>query len=79
MTVANKNIIDSYTRLFEGLDIVTKRKLIERLSESIGNSDTVRENAFYNAFGAFSDEKPAEQINEEIKSSRTFRAKDLDF
>ena len=34
---------------------------------------------FFNSFGAFSDEKSAEDIILEIKENRKFREKDLNF
>ncbi len=35
MTAVTKNIIDTYSKLFEGLDSFTKLELIERLSKSL--------------------------------------------
>ena len=80
MTVANKNIVDAYSALFEGLDVTTKSKIVENLSDSIKRSESTRDGeAFFKAFGAFESEKSAEEIISEIKSSRTFRKKDLKF
>lgn len=79
MTVATKNIIETYSSLFEGLDSLTKLELIERLSKSLRKEKTSKEKAFFNSFGAFPDDKSAETITEEIKASRTFRDKDLKF
>jgi hypothetical protein len=79
MTVANKNIVDTYTGLFEGLDAFTKLELIERLSKSLKKEKNSRENAFFKSYGAFGSDKPAEEIVEEINASRKFREKDLKF
>ena len=79
MTVANKNIIDAYSGLFEGLDAFTKMELIERLSKSLKKVKNSNESSFFKSYGAFGSDKPAEEIVKEIKASRKFREKDLKF
>jgi len=79
MTVANKNIVDTYSGLFEGLDAFTKLELIERLSKSLKKEKNSSESAFFKSYGAFGSDKPAEEIVKEIKASRKFREKDLKF
>jgi hypothetical protein len=80
MTVANRNIVDAYSALLEGLDMNTKSKIVENLSDSIKRSGTTSDGEeFFKAFGAFKSEKPAEEIISDIKSSRTFRKKDIKF
>ncbi|MDB5086591.1 MAG: hypothetical protein JWR09_585 [Mucilaginibacter sp.] len=80
MTVANRNIVDAYSALFEGLDVTTKSKIVENLSESIKRSESTSDGEeFFKAFGAFESKKSAEEIIGEIKSSRKFRKKDLNF
>ncbi|PWK80098.1 hypothetical protein LX99_00562 [Mucilaginibacter oryzae] len=79
MTAANKNIVDTYARLFEGLDTLTKLELIERLSKSLKKEKDLKESAFYKSFGAFETEKSAEDLVNEIKASRKFLEKELKF
>lgn len=79
MTIANKNIVDTYSRLFEGLDAFTKLELIERLSKSLKKEKNSTEKAFFKSFGAFGSDKSAEEIVTEIKTSRNFREKDFKF
>jgi hypothetical protein len=79
MTVANKNIVDTYSKLFEGLDSFTKLELIERLSKSLKKEKSLKDKAFEKSFGAFPGDKSAEEIISEIKTSRKFREKDLTF
>jgi len=80
MTVANRNIVDAYSALLEGLDVTTKSKIVENLSESIKRSESPGDDEeFFKAFGAFESEKSAEEIIGEIKSSRKFRKKGLNF
>ena len=43
MTPANKNIVDTYSGLFEGLDPFTKLELIERLSKSLKKEKNSKE------------------------------------
>jgi len=80
MTVANRNIVDAYSSLFEGLDVTTKSKIVKKLTDSIkrseGNHD---DDKFFEAFGAFESEKSAEEIVSDIKSSRVFRKDDIKF
>lgn len=79
MTVASKNIIDTYAGLFEGLDALTKIELIERLSNSLKKEKDTNEQAFFKSFGAFESDRPAETMVQEIKTSGKFREKDLKF
>ncbi|MDB4903670.1 MAG: hypothetical protein JWQ63_2951 [Mucilaginibacter sp.] len=79
MTVANKNIIDTYSKLFEGLDSFTKLELIERLSKSLKKEKDTTDKAFFESFGAFPDNKHPEEIIKEIKSARKFIEKDIKF
>lgn len=77
MTVANKNIVDTYTKMFEGLDSFTKLELIARLSKSLKKEKEAKHKSFFKSFGAFPADKPAEEIAQEIKASRKFREKSL--
>jgi hypothetical protein len=79
MTVANKNMVNTYSNLFEGLDSFTKLEIIKRLSKSLKKETSAKDKAFYNAFGAFPAEQSAEEIIKEIKASRKFRQKDIVF
>jgi hypothetical protein len=77
MSYTDKHIVEAYSQLFEGLSDLNKLELIERLSKSLKTENTKKEKAFYKSFGAFSSEKPAEEIISELKSSRNFRNKDI--
>jgi hypothetical protein len=79
MTVANKNMVNTYSNLFEGLDSFTKLELIERLSKSLKKETSAKDKAFYSAFGAFPAGQSAEEITKEIKAFRKFRQKDIMF
>lgn len=80
MTIANKNIVDAYSGLFEGLDVITKSKIVKNLNDSIKRSENNSDDEkFFAAFGAFETEKSAEEIISDIKSSRSFRKKDIEF
>lgn len=77
MTIAAKSIVDSYSKLFEGLDSFTKLELIERLSKSLRKETNSKDKDFFKSFGSFPDDRAAEEIIEDIKASRNFREKDL--
>lgn len=53
MTVVDKNIVDTYTNLLEGLDSPIKLKLIERLSKSLRNEKDSTDKSFFESFGSF--------------------------
>ena len=79
MTFTDKNIIENYFGLFESLNSMSKLELIEKLTKSLKAESKDKGNNFYKSFGAFSAEKTSDEINTEIKSSRKFRTKDLNF
>ena len=79
MISANQNIIDNYLLLFETLNLQTKKRLVELLTKSLKSEKPQKEDDFYNSFGAFSDEKSADEINQKMKKSRKFKEKDFKF
>ena len=79
MSHTDRIIIETYSGLFEGLSSLNKIELIERLSKSLKAEVTTKENAFYQSFGAFSSEKSPEEIIEDIRLSRKFRNKEIQF
>ena len=79
MTHTEKYIVDTYSGLFDGLNSITKLELLENLAKSIRKESKSGEKDFFNSFGAFASEKTPEEIIREIKNSRKFREKDLQF
>lgn len=79
MTFTDKNIIENYLGLFESLSAMSKLELIEKLTKSLKAETKSKENNFYESFGAFSTEKTSDEINAEIKASRSFRKKEIKF
>jgi hypothetical protein len=79
MSYTDKHIIESYATLFEGLNSLSKIKLIERLTKSLEREKTSKPDTFYKSFGSFSSEKTADEIVLEIKSSRKFKNKIFNF
>ena len=85
MTTVEQNIVNPYARLFEGLSKFARLELIERITLSLKEEDkehkedkkAKEDTDFFNLFGAFPDDKTAEEMVTEIKSSRQFREKDL--
>lgn len=77
MTLAERHIIDTYSKLFEGLNPLTKTLFIEKLTKSLKKEEKSKEKDFYKSFGAFESDKSAEEMIKEIRESRKFRAKDL--
>ena len=85
MTTVEQNIVNTYARLFENLSKFARLELIERITLSLKEEDRehkedkkIKEDTdFFNLFGAFPDDKTAEEMVTEIKSSRQFREKDL--
>jgi hypothetical protein len=79
MSYTERHIVKTYSGLFEGLSSLSKIELIESLSKSLKTSKLDKDNKFFKSYGAFSDEKLAEEIIADIKSSRKFRSKDIKF
>ena len=79
MTHTEKNIVETYAYLFEGLSAVSKLQLIESLSKSLRLDKKDKTDAFYTSFGGFASNKSAEELVVEMKASRKFRDKDLSF
>ena len=85
MTTVEQNIVNTYARLFENLSKFARLELIERITLSLKEEDRAHkedkkakeDTDFFNLFGAFPDDKTAEEMVTEIKSSRQFREKDL--
>lgn len=79
MTPAERHIVDTYSGVFESLSSMSKLELIEKLAKSIRKDSKNKEKDFFKSFGAFVSEKSAEEITKEIRESRKFRNKDLNF
>ena len=58
---------------------MSKLELIESLSKSLKTEKKTKENLFYKSFGAFSSDKSAEEIIKDLKASRKFRKKEIEF
>lgn len=79
MSYTDRHIVETYSSLFEGLSSLSKIELIESLSKSLKTEKKTKDSKFFKSFGAFSTDKSAEDIMEDIKSSRTFRKKEIKF
>lgn len=66
----NTTIVDGYVGLLDNLSTSNKLDLITRLTASVKSDLTEKKSSFKEAFGAFESEKSAEEIIEEIRSSR---------
>lgn len=68
-------LIDNYFGLLRSLSRENKIKLIAKLSNSIVEEGTEKENDIDRFFGAFKSEKSAEEIIKDIRASRKFNHK----
>lgn len=68
----NTTIIEGFLGLLNSLSPSSKLDLISRLSASVKSDLTVKPSSFQNAFGAFETDQSADEIIEEIRSSRSF-------
>jgi hypothetical protein len=66
----NTTIVDGYVGLLDNLSTNNKLDLISRLSASVKTDLTNKKSSFKKAFGAFDSKKTAEEIIDEIRSSR---------
>lgn len=72
---SNAALIDNYFGLLSSLSRENKIKLIAKLSNSIVDEVSEREDVVDKFFGAFKSNKSAEEIVNDIMSSRTFNRK----
>lgn len=79
MTNTDKHIVETYSELMEGLSPESKTEIIASLSKSLQSERKNKENGFYKSFGAFASEKSAKKIIADIRSSRKFRKKEINF
>ena len=80
MSYTEKHIIDSYSTMFSGLSPLSKIELIESLTKLLKKEKVEKVeivDKFYKSFGAFSDEKTAEEMVKEIKASRKFKNREI--
>ena len=69
-TDINATIIDGYLRLLDNLTPSSKLDLISKLTTSIKSDISNKKKSFKKAFGAFQSNQTAEELIEEIRSSR---------
>ena len=79
MTHTERHIVETYSGIFDSLSAITKLELLEKLAKSIRKDTKSKEKDFFKSFGAFSSDKSSEEIVKEIKESRIFRDKELNF
>lgn len=68
----NTTIVDGYAELLDNLSTDTKLDLISKLTASVKTDLKNKKSSFKKAFGAFQSKKSAEEIIDEIRSSRVF-------
>ncbi len=68
----NTTLIEGYFQLLDNLSPGSKLDLISKLTASVKSDITNKKSSFKKAFGAFQSEKSADEIINEIRSSRTF-------
>lgn len=71
-TDINTTIIEGYLQLLNNLSASNKLELIARLTTSVKSDLKKKASSFQKAYGAFLSEKTAEEIINEIRSSRRF-------
>lgn len=70
---------DNYFSLIKNLPIEDKKDLIIKITESIYNEDKIFQDRFFSCYGKFDDERSAEDIISDIRKSRHFVEKNLEF
>ncbi len=76
-TDINTSIVDGYLHLLDNLSMDSKLDLIAKLSLSIKSDISTKKNKFKQSFGAFKSSQTAEELIDEIRSSRTFTREQL--
>jgi hypothetical protein len=75
----NTTIVDGYVGLLDNLSTSNKLDLIAKLTASVKTDLTNKKSSFKKAFGAFESKKSAEEIIDEIRSSRVFTRQNESF
>jgi len=75
----NTTIVEGYIGLLDKLSLSNKLELISKLTDSAKTDLRKKESSFKEAFGAFESTKTAEEIIEEIRSSRVSNRKTESF
>ncbi len=71
--------MEAYFGMVDHLSKMDKIALINHLSETIEKKQDINKDKFLASFGAWKSDKDAEEIISEIRESRRFRKKELDF
>ncbi len=79
MTYTDRHILDTISRLVETLSEEAKGELLNKLNKSAKLNTKTVEERFSSSFGAFDSSQTAEEIIEDIRSSRYFRDKQIEF
>ncbi len=75
----NKSIVNGYVKLLESLSPNNKLELISKLSALVKTDLTPKKNSFKKSFGALDTNKSADEMIEEIRSSRVSTRKIEEF
>lgn len=71
----NNTLIEGYVQLLDNLSPEIKLDLISKLTQSVKYDMKAKKSAFKKSFGSFVSKKTADEINNEIRSSRNFNRK----
>lgn len=71
----NTTLIEGYLRLLDNLSPNNKLDLISKLSLTVKADLTDKKKSFHKAFGAWESKQSANEIINDIRSSRTFNRK----
>ena len=77
MSHSENQILEGFVSLIQGLNMNSKYELLEMLTKSFKNDKISKEKLFFESFGMFSSQLSAEEIIENIKSSRKFTNKQI--
>lgn len=72
------DMVDGYFNLLKNLDNTSKIELISKLSSSILEHNDRKESLLENSFGKFISDLSADELYDEIRSSRHFRDKNIE-
>ncbi|MEC3881933.1 hypothetical protein [Parapedobacter sp. 10938] len=67
------SLADYYFGFLKNLDSRSKLDLISRLSQSVKEAEPIAEISLQSLFGAYQSDESADEIIEEIRSSRVFK------
>jgi hypothetical protein len=79
MLTYNNVIVNNYYDIIKTLQLNDQEELVKLLTKSINNPEQKKEKSIKHLYGAWSGDETADEIIEDIRNSRVFNRKIIEF